>query len=417
MGRRVLGSVQLLKERTHGRVNAGARTVMCAHLVLGMTVGSAKALVNPRDEMWTIERRSDTQWRVLIRFEADISAADVDGASGLRFGIAQRHGGVVSNSIVSYVIDMPYFPPVGSPVVVTADVTVFCGSSGVDLVSPQERFITWCEPASGQRTVWGYGTGRGGVGNLDLATPYDIIVLGEGSNQGSTPSVENPIVCGQSQNPLPTPSHTSHIFDQLESLSGASTIVGMQLRGLRGALGGSRSVVANPGTLELSFEPTSAVCDGPAPADEPVRLYVLMRLGDVTECGVAGGEFRVDGIPQSWVGLAQPSQPHTIAIGNPLADGVVFGFACARDAGGLVPVYELLIVPATFEQDLTLRITRHLQPGNPHFECPVMTSCDPPVFSMWCVDGGRAVLNPRTLSCTTAIQPATWTRVKSLYRN
>jgi len=156
--------------------------------------------------------------------------------------------------------------------------------------------------------------------------------------------------------------------------------------------------------------------EGPAPVGSPLRLYLLMRLGDVTKCGIAGGEFRIEGIPEEWFSFAEMSQPDAIAIGNPIRDGAGFGLRCTDGEGGLVPLYDLLLVPTTFERDLVLRVTSHRTPSNPSFLCPLVTSCDGPVFTQWCVEGGWAVLNPERISCTSAVAPGTWTQVKSLYR-
>lgn len=55
-------------------------------------------------------------------------------------------------------------------------------------------------------------------------------------------------------------------------------------------------------------------------------------------------------------------------------------------------------------------------PSPPLMECPLLSLCDPPVFTQLCVSGGQLIINPAGPSCTVAVEQVTWSRVKGLYR-
>jgi hypothetical protein len=55
----------------------------------------------------------------------------------------------------------------------------------------------------------------------------------------------------------------------------------------------------------------------------------------------------------------------------------------------------------------------HTTPSNPQRLCPVQVLCDAPTYTQICVAGGQAILDGRP--CTVAVEPKSWSQVKSLY--
>ena len=171
------------------------------------------------------------------------------------------------------------------------------------------------------------------------------------------------------------------------------------------------------GELGLSFEPSQLRCSGPAIVNQPLRLYVVMRLEGPPAEGTGGVEFRIDGLPSEWAASAVPSLPGALWVGDALGDGIVIGFQCEFGGGDLVTVCELLAIPTTDVRDHVLRIVRRVFVPNPEFQCPAVAICMEP-FTMYCVEGGTAVLNPEELDCLdrTPVQPSSWSSVKELFR-
>jgi len=50
-------------------------------------------------------------------------------------------------------------------------------------------------------------------------------------------------------------------------------------------------------------------------------------------------------------------------------------------------------------------------------QCPSLVTCDPPLFTRFCVAGGQFIVNPNPpRSCTVAVETKPWGRIKRMYR-
>lgn len=176
----------------------------------------------------------------------------------------------------------------------------------------------------------------------------------------------------------------------------------------------------------------SVVCDTLA-AGERKDLYVGAWLrGGVT--GVTSIEFSVAGIrldPDAiYLVDVVPVTPAAILLGNPTAPvdtsatsismgGMNVGWASCLQGDG-IPLVKLTILSFVEQPGKTLRVLRRFPPTNAAFSGPVLVQCDDPVYTATIVPGGCMTLNPTGTGtcdlCETAIDAATWGRVKSLYR-
>lgn len=130
---------------------------------------------------------------------------------------------------------------------------------------------------------------------------------------------------------------------------------------------------------------------------------------------VVGVEMRIVGMPAGWTAVAVPNPAAMVAIGDVLGAGANLAFP-SRQPGQCVLFWRVNItahVPAT---DVTLRVSRHLNPSNPFFSCPRLAvdcggACDLRICSL----GGEMFINsPRT--CTVGVEPSTWSAMKELFR-
>jgi hypothetical protein len=55
-------------------------------------------------------------------------------------------------------------------------------------------------------------------------------------------------------------------------------------------------------------------------------------------------------------------------------------------------------------------------PVAPGLDCPVLTLCDSPAFSVLCVQGTAACINASAGCCLVGVEPTQWSGLKSLYR-
>jgi hypothetical protein len=219
---------------------------------------------------------------------------------------------------------------------------------------------------------------------------------------------------------------------------------------------------ASDGDVRLFFDPNQ--CSGTIPCGETRQLFVYVELGGATSSGITGVEFGtrlgMDGAADAgWLFAEAFSPGATVALGtgafSPPDQNVVvppryrrrganvaWG-SCQTGDGGLVHVETVNVTnlgcgPA----ELRLLVTSHDTPRNAFFQCPLAVLCDAPVYTKVCLGGdvvpcpnpdapggppahcstsGEAVINPveNTLSpCRiTAVEPATWSGVKSLYQD
>lgn len=170
------------------------------------------------------------------------------------------------------------------------------------------------------------------------------------------------------------------------------------------------------GALGVYFDPEGQFCQGTIPAGTVGKVYILATLGGATASGLAGAEFRFDGVPTAWEAYAVPS-PDLLALGNPFGDGVVAGFPCKSSNGDKVLLYTVVIIAHEDVTDVRFNVEMRNPPLN--FECPLVVACDEPEFTKYCVETSACFVNATSRTpCATplAIEEVTWSAMKELYR-
>ncbi len=129
-------------------------------------------------------------------------------------------------------------------------------------------------------------------------------------------------------------------------------------------------------------------------------LYVLATTYGLQSGGITGAEFSITGL-EGLLGIppagkymmsATPSPAATAVLGDPLAGGVNIAYPECQ-TGGFVLLYTLQIINFGDTELRELHIAARQPPSNPSFNCPAVTLCDVPNYTMVCVTGGFAYLN------------------------
>lgn len=146
----------------------------------------------------------------------------------------------------------------------------------------------------------------------------------------------------------------------------------------------------------------------------PSRAYVVALLGGILFQGTQGAEFCVKGYDASWINVATPNPAANFLTGDPLTTGCQIAFPTCQPGGmdGTLLLYTVDTIASQPIPVTPLAVTKHDSPSNPNFACPVLVTCDAPVWTKWCVSGWNSDLIP----CTSAVFATTWTAVRSMYR-
>jgi hypothetical protein len=172
----------------------------------------------------------------------------------------------------------------------------------------------------------------------------------------------------------------------------------------------------NQGTVGVYFDPAGTQCSGTIPGGTVGKVYVVAKLAGPTAGGIAGAEFRFEGMPSAWEAYSVPD-PQILALGDPFADGVVMGFECKSAQEHAVLLYTVIVFAHDDISDVLFQILMRSPPLSS--QCPLLLTCDAPVFTKYCVEGLPCFVNSRkTPPCATplAVQSASWSVVKGLYR-
>jgi hypothetical protein len=171
--------------------------------------------------------------------------------------------------------------------------------------------------------------------------------------------------------------------------------------------------------IGISFTTDGTDCTGTIPAFTQFTFYVLVYVGpEHVDPGISGAEFRVDNFPAAWIVNATPNPASNASIGNPLSGGCNIAFPTCQtgDANRLVLLYTIAGFATTQVNEVLLQVEHKDPPSNPNFDlCPTLILCYPPVFTVICAQGLTATINSNICACCPAIEPSTWTRVKSMY--
>lgn len=164
--------------------------------------------------------------------------------------------------------------------------------------------------------------------------------------------------------------------------------------------------------IGVMFDTTSYTHEACAAPMVPLRGYIVAALGgDVAAAGIAGAEFRLEGLDPSWTSTATPSPAANLVFGDPLAGGCQIAFPTCQSPD-VVILYTLDIIAPTVIQDMTLTVRAHQNPSNPNFACPVVPLCNAPVFTKICVADADAWVRP----CPVSVRAVSWSTVRALYQ-
>ena len=178
------------------------------------------------------------------------------------------------------------------------------------------------------------------------------------------------------------------------------------------ALGLAASASAQ--SIGVYWDQAGATCSTTQPAGTQGTMYILATLGGATVGGITGAEFRVDNFPASWFANTAPAPAANVTIGQPLTGGCNIAFpTCQPGAGGVVLLYSVTYFAIDLQPTRVVSVLRHSTPSNINFQCPLVTLCDPPVYTKVCVTGGQGIINGG--NCTVAVEQRSWSGVKSLY--
>jgi len=171
------------------------------------------------------------------------------------------------------------------------------------------------------------------------------------------------------------------------------------------------------------------------------RFHIFAVTGGATAAGITGAEFRVSIEPSEALATFQwaPAAGTSLTNGNPIDNGAGGGVdlsfqGCETQtglAGDKILLGTVHVLKLAGEHQVVLRA--HSTPSNPSFACPTLTLCDAPAFTRVCLTlqvgdpalGGEEPASfssaVNSASCTgascgfVAVEPATWSMVKSLY--
>ena len=123
---------------------------------------------------------------------------------------------------------------------------------------------------------------------------------------------------------------------------------------------------------------------------------------------------RITGIPTAWIRVVTPpAQTDSCGPGgcDLFVNGAYLTFPSCQTP--TVQLFALTVIPTTPEIDLVFSPQK---PLDSPIDCPFVTLCDEPVFTMQCVGCDQAFVNHNSPSCAVPVEEITWTSVRNLYR-
>ena len=222
--------------------------------------------------------------------------------------------------------------------------------------------------------------------------------------------------------------------------------------------------LASDGEIGIFFDTSGNSCLCSIPCGGTGTVYLYAFLGGRSEEWFTGAEYAVgignDGNADPAWTFEEQFAPATVVLGQGAfyppdtrdlisrryrGRGVNIAFSeCQQGDSGKILLERVDITNAGCSTDpLLLVVLSHDTPSNQFFQCPLFTLCDGPDFTKVCLrrslvpcdnpeppypsnatcsTSGRAVINPSSedylVPCRpTAVEPATWTAVKGLYRH
>jgi len=130
--------------------------------------------------------------------------------------------------------------------------------------------------------------------------------------------------------------------------------------------------------------------------------------------GIVGADVRVTGLPTAWIRVVTPP-PHIDPCGpggcDLFGNGAHLGFPTCTNP--FVDLFLITVIPTTVESQIVVSPEKTLDSP---IECPTVTLCDDPVFTVVCTACDRAYINHSDPSCGLPVEELTWSMVRDLYR-
>jgi len=178
-------------------------------------------------------------------------------------------------------------------------------------------------------------------------------------------------------------------------------------------------VEASSTSIGAFFDSQATDCDATVAPYTPFVVYICALLGADAPDGMTGAQFRVDGL-SGVVTAILPNPEATTTLGDPtVSSGCAIVFPnCVTGDGPrrVVPLYTIDCFASEFPVlPRTVTVARRVLPCDSGCcrLAPCIWLCDAPVFSSIYVAGGQALINNG--SCAIEVQPAAWSKVKSLF--
>jgi len=362
------------------------------------------ALENIDDVYWFMQTTPPSSPRTggWVSFDATITATD--RAEGLTFTLAERDAdGLSPQTVWHYVLDeYGELPSTGTRVHVTVSFGFFCDPKGRLLHAETATWLNYCGAEASTYGSYQQGVGWGFVGDGIPVEAYEFTLVDEQGIEAPDPTPEDFFV------PCVTPAAgtTAAGAEALEDFTRA-----------RSAHIQAAQKAGDSGSVGIYFDAEGTICSGTVEPGVPTKIYVIAKLQGITDCGIAGAEFRFSGIPESWQVSPVPS-PEIISLGNPLRDGTTLAMSCQAPENGRVVLYEVEVLATKVETDVTFKLEPHVNPAG-DFGCPLLVLCDWPFFTQVCVESIPCYFNASSAkSCDGAvpIEDQTWSHIKQLFR-
>jgi hypothetical protein len=164
------------------------------------------------------------------------------------------------------------------------------------------------------------------------------------------------------------------------------------------------------GSIGIFADPTGEETTLFLPQGVASTLYIVARLDGDSAIGLLGAEFRITGMPDSWVVGSVPNPLAAVSLGDPFSvtgggnwrANIAFS-TCMGTEDGTVVLYTVTVLPTTQVSDQVLSVEAGAPPSNPNYDTPLVNICDPPLYTVVPVDGRTAVINPVALLPDPAI--------------
>jgi hypothetical protein len=178
---------------------------------------------------------------------------------------------------------------------------------------------------------------------------------------------------------------------------------------------------AGNGAIGIFTDTNASACDLRVSPGRTTTFYVVLAPDGTTRGGITGVEFQIDASKASgYLVMGElPMSNVTIQLGSAFSGGMNLVWAeCVSQLTLPILNFQILNTGGGIT-DAPLLVGAHSDAArrNPLFDCPLVTLCDAPVFSLVCITGGAGILNSSfEVTCGSGAQRQKWSRVKALFR-